>query len=244
MTGPSIQFKDVNLSLGGVSILEDISFSISAGDIHCIVGTNGGGKTSLIRCMLGQMPHAGNISMQWPGESRVIGYVPQSLEFDKTLPLSVADFMAMACQRRPAFLGAGKEIRPLVEAALDKVGLRGKHKRKLGSLSGGERQRVLLAQAMIPDPDLLVLDEPSAGLDAGGAGILEAIVTQYRENGVTVVWINHDMNQVKQFADSVTGVNRTIVLNGKPEDVLSSATAGSTLDEQGFGQSTGAGGAA
>ena len=225
MDGPSIEFKDVNLVLGDVSILEDISFRVSAGEIHCIVGTNGGGKTSLVRCMLGQMPHTGDISIDWQGSPRVKGYVPQALDFDKTLPVTVSDFMAMVCQRRPAFLGLGKDAREPVAAVLKRVGLEGKERRNLGSLSGGERQRVLLAQALIPDPGLLVMDEPAAGLDVDGSELLEQIVREYRDRGVTIIWISHDIEQVHRLADRVTGINRGIVLDGEPAAALTGESA-------------------
>ncbi|HXS30746.1 MAG TPA: ATP-binding cassette domain-containing protein, partial [Steroidobacteraceae bacterium] len=164
MQGPSIDFAGVNLALGNTRILEDVSFAVRAGSIHCIVGANGGGKTSLIRSLIGQMPHSGRIDIHWQ-DGRVTGYVPQSLDFDKSLPITVMDFMAMTSQRRPIFLGVPRPRRRLIEAALDRVGLNGKQRARLGSLSGGERQRVLFAQAMIPEPALLILDEPMTGLD-------------------------------------------------------------------------------
>jgi zinc transport system ATP-binding protein len=118
--------------------------------------------------------------------------------------------------------------------ALERVGLVGKEKRRLGSLSGGERQRVLLAQALIPEPALLVLDEPTSGLDVGGAGVLEQIVQEYRELGVTVIWINHDIEQVRRIADKVTGVNQVMVLDGVPEEALSSDASTAMLQYSGL----------
>ena len=88
MQGPAIEFERVNLTLGATSILEDVSFNVEAATLHCIVGANGGGKTSLVRSLLGQMPHSGRISIEWR-DGRVIGYVPQSLDFDKSLPITV-----------------------------------------------------------------------------------------------------------------------------------------------------------
>src|SRR6187549_3921430 len=110
MQGPSISFEHVTLELGNTRILDDVSFHIRAGTIHCIVGANGGGKTSLIRSLIGQMPHSGDITIQWK-EGKVVGYVPQALDFDKSLPITVMDFMAMTCQRRPIFLGVSRQRR-------------------------------------------------------------------------------------------------------------------------------------
>jgi zinc transport system ATP-binding protein len=224
MQGPSIEFDRVGLALGNTTILEDVSFNIRAGTIHCIVGANGGGKTSLVRSLVGQMPHSGRIAVQWK-EGRVIGYVPQTLDFDKSLPITVRDFMAMTCQRRPVFLGVSRSRRPMIEAALERMGLKGKLKSKLGSLSGGERQRVLFAQALIPEPALLVLDEPTTGLDLSGRELLERAVKEFAAAGGTVVWINHDIVQVSELADALTYIDRTVLLNGVPREVLATGTA-------------------
>jgi zinc transport system ATP-binding protein len=222
--GPSIEFDDVNLALGATQILEHVSFTIASGSVHCIVGANGGGKTSLIRSMLGQMPHTGRILIHWH-DNQVTGYVPQTLDFDKTLPITVLDFMAMTCQRRPVFLGVSRAHRAEIDAALERVGLAGKSHRKMGGLSGGERQRVLFAQALIPEPSLLVLDEPLTGLDHTGKGIIEAAIADFAAGGGTVVWINHDIAQVSQVADSLTYIDRQVLLDGPPNEALRTGKA-------------------
>jgi zinc transport system ATP-binding protein len=220
MRGPGIRFEHVGLALGGTQILQDVNFSIAPGGIHCVIGPNGGGKTSLIRSLLGQMPHTGNIAISW-GDTRTVGYVPQALDFDRTLPVTVDDFMAMVCQkRRPAFLGLSKANRARAGAALDRVGLIGKRNRKLGSLSGGERQRVLFAQALIPEPGLLVLDEPMTSMDEIGAGRFVEVIQEVAREGVTVVWIAHDLAQVRELASGVTCINRTVLFSGSPREVL------------------------
>lgn len=224
MQGPSIEFKHVGLALGATQILQDINFSIAAGSIHCIIGANGGGKTSLVRSMLGQMPHTGRIAVHWH-DIRVIGYVPQALDFDKTLPVTVNDFMAMACQRRPVFLGISRARRREIEEVLERMGLAGKGKYKLGTLSGGERQRVLFAQALIPEPALLVLDEPMTGLDVNGRSVLERSIVEFAGAGGTVVWINHDIVQVNELADTLTYIDREIRLQGNPREVLKGGVA-------------------
>jgi zinc transport system ATP-binding protein len=224
MLGPSIEFERVNLSLANTPILEDVSFRVQAGTIHCIVGANGGGKTSLVRSLLGQMPHSGRIAIEWR-ESKVIGYVPQTLDFDRSLPITVLDFMAMASQRRPVFLGVPKTRRKEIADKLEQLGLAGKLGSKLGSLSGGERQRVLLAQALIPEPALLVLDEPTTGLDIAGKEILERTIRDFAKAGGTVIWINHDIVQVTELADALTYINRRVLLNGAPRTVLANGAA-------------------
>jgi zinc transport system ATP-binding protein len=224
MQGPSIEFDRVNLTLGATAILQDVSFKVRAGTIHCIVGANGGGKTSLVRSLLGQMPHTGSIRIYWQG-SQVIGYVPQTLDFDKSLPITVMDFLAMTTQRRPVFLGVSRARRAEIERTLERLGLQGKLESKLGSLSGGERQRVLLAQALIPEPALLVLDEPTTGLDVAGKSILERTVIEFVKAGGTAVWINHDIAQVNEIADALTYIDRKVLLDGVPREVLATGAA-------------------
>ncbi|MEM9209690.1 MAG: ATP-binding cassette domain-containing protein, partial [Pseudomonadota bacterium] len=151
MPGPAVQFDDVSLVLGGNRILDGVSLDISPGKIHCLVGPNGGGKTSLVKCLLGQMPHSGRISIDWQ-DNRTTGYVPQSLDFDRNLPLTVLDLMTVIVQRRPVFTGLGRSAVSDVSRALEAVGMSAKRKTPLGALSGGERQRVLFAQALMPAP--------------------------------------------------------------------------------------------
>ena len=224
MKGPSIEFENVFLALGNTRILENVSFRVASGTIHCIVGANGGGKTSLIRSLLGQMPHTGRIAIEWQA-APVTGYVPQSLAFDQALPLTVRDFVALTSQRRPVFLGVPRSQRELIDAALTRVGLSGKGRFRLGSLSGGERQRVLFAQALIPEPSLLVLDEPMAGLDLAGREILEQAIVEFSRGGGTVVWINHDIVQVREIATALTYIDRRVLLDGTPAEALATGTA-------------------
>lgn len=218
--GPSIRFSQVNLSLGGARILEDVSFTVRSGEIHCLIGPNGGGKTSLMRSLLGDMPHSGEILIEWQGTPPIIGYVPQTLDFDRTLPISVGDFMAMISQRRPAFLGTSRKQRALIDAALECVGLAGKRNRRLGDLSGGERQRLLLAQALMPSPALLLLDEPMAALDETATRIVEDILLELAAKGVTLLCVAHDLQQVRRMASTVTCLNRTVRFHGPVDEVL------------------------
>ena len=257
MPGPSIRCQQLSLSLGGVEILSSIDLTIPAGEIHCVIGPNGGGKTSFVRSLLGQMPHSGTVQISWaldkkndakgPGEStqnndfidsqnsfssdtyrgnHTIGYVPQFLDFDKSLPISVHDFMAMICNKyRPAFSGFSRGNRELTASALKRVGLSGKSKTQLGSLSGGERQRMLFAQALIPQPELLILDEPMTSLDNRGEEMFLSLIQELRSQGVTIVWIAHDLLQVRELASSISCINRTLVYTGPPEPFLDSEAA-------------------
>lgn len=224
MRGPALVFDHVSLQLGGTQVLEDVSFRVEAGALHCLVGPNGGGKTSLVRALLGQMPHSGAIRLEG-GTKGPTGYVPQLLDFDRHVPMTVNDVMALLGQRKPAFMGPSRSARAASAAALERTGVAAKSRHPFGSLSGGERQRVLLAQALAPAPRLLILDEPTAGIDEAGVRLVENLVTELNEEGVTILWINHDLDQVRRLASSVTGVNRRLLFQGEPAAVLDQTQA-------------------
>ncbi|MEL3906812.1 MAG: metal ABC transporter ATP-binding protein [Treponema sp.] len=217
--GPRIRFEKVSLTLNGTALLKDISFTVRPGEIHCIIGTNGSGKTSLLKCLLGQMPHTGEIALYNTKKTQT-GYMPQVLDFDRTLPISVGNFMSMLLQKKPAFLGPAAGKKRTVQLCLKIAGMDTKEQRLLGQLSGGEMQRVLLAQALFPMPDLLVLDEPLAGVDSSFTGIFERILRYAANRGITIVWINHDLQQAKKMADTITCINKTLVFSGKAETYL------------------------
>ncbi|WP_457789911.1 metal ABC transporter ATP-binding protein [Pseudomonas sp. PL-6] len=219
-SGPAIEFDAVQLALGRTRILDNVSFQVRAGSVHALVGPNGGGKSSLIKTLLGQMPHQGELRLHWPASPGTIGYVPQALEFDRGLPMTVDDFMAAMCQRRPAFLGLSRRHAPTIEQALARVGMLDKRKRRMGALSGGERQRVLLAQGLVPEAQLLVLDEPMSALDEPGVQVFEQLLRDWRQAGTTVLWIEHDLQAVGRLADRVTGLNRRVLFDDAPQQVL------------------------
>jgi zinc transport system ATP-binding protein len=217
--GPKINVTNLGLSLGNSEILNGINMQVDPGEVHCIVGPNGGGKTSTLRCILGQMPHTGNIEFEW-GDSRTIGYVPQFLDFDKTLPVTVKNFMSMVCQQTPAFFGLRKKYQKAVEDALASVHLKDKEKAMIGNLSGGERQRLLFAQALIPEPSLIVLDEPMTSLDEAGISIFEGLINDLTSKGKTLLWVNHDMAQVKRLANKLTVIDGGVIASGPVDEVL------------------------
>ncbi|MCD0503954.1 metal ABC transporter ATP-binding protein [Bordetella petrii] len=219
--GPALAFDNISLTLGRTAILRDVSFTVAPGSVHALVGPNGGGKSSLVKALLGQMPHRGTLSVDWPGaRAGIIGYVPQALEFDRGLPMTVNDFMAAMCQRKPAFLGLSRKRGDAIADALLRVGMHDKRSRRMGALSGGERQRVLLAQGLVPRPSLVVLDEPMSALDEAGVRVFEELLQNWRTQGVTILWIEHDLEAVGRLADRVTGLNRQVLCDGPPAQVL------------------------
>ena len=178
--GIQIEIKNLSLNLGNTHILNNINLLIKRGEINCIVGPNGGGKTSLIRCILGQVPYDGKIYLEYE-ENKKIGYVPQFIEFERSLPITVEDFLMLCYQRTPAFLGVTKKNKSYFDEILTEVGLQDKRKRLLGNLSGGELQRLLLAQAINPRPNLLILDEPFSGIDAIGEEYFMKVIKKLKK---------------------------------------------------------------
>ncbi len=222
MKGPGIAVENLSLSFGRTQVLEAVTLAVAPGGIHALVGPNGCGKSSLVRCLLGQMPHRGQVAFDWPGRPGRIAYVPQALQFDAGLPMTVLDFLAALDGPRPVFLRPDTATRARIEARLARVGMAGKSGRRMGALSGGERQRVLMAQALEPAPDLLILDEPMAALDESGAALFETLLGALRAEGVTILWVEHDLEAVRRLADRVTGLSRHVLFDGPPAAELTS----------------------
>ena len=205
------------------ALLDDVRLYVRRGSIHVIVGPNGAGKSTLLAAILGQIPFDGRIAMNWTGAG-TIGYVPQSFAVDPTLPVTVADFLALTRQRRPVCLGLTRGARIAIARLLDRVGLSGLERRPLAVLSGGELRRVLLAHALDPEPELLMLDEPTAGLDESAVQILDEILLASKRTGhTTVLMVSHDLEQVRRVADRVTVLDRRVVLEGSA-DVLATSS--------------------
>jgi zinc transport system ATP-binding protein len=219
----AIAFESVSVRLEGISILEGVSAGVPSGSSSAVVGPNGAGKTTLLLALLGQVPHEGRIRIApGPGgRAPRIGYVPQRLQFDRGLPMTAMDFLAMGLQRRPLWLGTGRRVKEQARAALAGVKAEAMENRRLGALSGGELQRVLLALALQQEPDLLVLDEPSAGVDVqGGVVFCELLERLRRERGFTQLMVSHDLATVTHHATHVILINRRCVAEGPPRAVL------------------------
>jgi zinc transport system ATP-binding protein len=204
------------------TVLDGVSLRVQRGAIHAIVGPNGAGKSTLLSAILGLIAFDGRIVANWIGTG-AIGYVPQSFAVDPTLPVTVADFLALTRQRRPVCLGLTRHARHEVARLLDRVGLPGLERRPLAVLSGGELRRVLLTHALDPEPELLLLDEPAAGLDDTAVRVLDAILLEAKRNRrMTVLMVSHDLEQVRRVADCVTIVDRRVIAEGAP-DILTDA---------------------
>jgi zinc transport system ATP-binding protein len=225
---PLVEFVDVSLRRMHHLLLSHVTFSIRPQTVHAVLGPNGAGKSTLLLALLGQAPFDGRIVAHWRHDGR-IGYVPQAFAVDASLPVTVEDFLALTRQRRPVCLGVGRTAQMRIAELLRAVGLDGLARRPLSVLSGGELRRVLLAHALDPRPELLVLDEPAAGLDEWGTERLESLVTGLKREGTTVLLVSHDLDQVRRIADSVTVIDRTVLCEGTPSDVHGRDTGPSWL---------------
>ncbi|MCK6455887.1 MAG: metal ABC transporter ATP-binding protein [Phycisphaerae bacterium] len=221
--GPAaITLRGVCVRLGGQSILSDVSAEIPAGELTALIGPNGAGKTTLLRVLLNQVPYVGRVEFRGASNARPrIGYVPQTLDFDRGAPIRVVDFLACGSQRRALWLGIARSVRRAAIAALEQIGAAGLIDRRLGQLSGGELQRVLLAMALLREPEILLLDEPVAGVDLAGRGMFcDVVGTLQRRLRCTVVLVSHDLSVVTEHASYVICMNRTIHCQGRTVDTL------------------------
>jgi zinc transport system ATP-binding protein len=222
---PLVEIEGLTIRHHREAIVEAVSLRVARGALHVIVGPNGGGKSTLLRAVLGQLAFDGRIALNWRAGG-TIGYVPQTFPVDPTLPVTVEDFLALTRQRRPVCLGVSSATRSRVAGLLARVGLEGLEKRPLAVLSGGELRRVLLAHALDPEPELLILDEPAGGLDeAASKGLERALTTMKRDSHATVVMVSHDFEQVRRLADRVTLLDRRVVADGSAHEVLGVAAA-------------------
>ena len=222
-----IDLKHVGVRRGGLEVLSDINMHIHCGQLTVLIGQNGAGKTTLVRALLGEIPYTGTIRHE-DGHGRVlghlrIGYVPQHLAFDADMPATVEDFMASALSRRPVRTGIGKKTREKILKALSVVQGEDLLKRPLGRCSGGELQRVLLALALQPSPDLLLLDEPVSGMDQNGLKLFLDMVRTLKEGRhMAILLVSHDLHLVREYADHVVLLEKTVLIQGAPDPVFES----------------------
>lgn len=221
-----LRIQNLSVKLGNEQILSDINMHVHCGEMVAVIGPNGAGKSTLIKSILGQQDYEGVISFSSPGQrdrKLKIGYVPQSPTFDPGDPVSVADLFACCIGNRPAFLGVTKGMREKILECLERVQAEDLIDNRIGTLSGGELQRVLLALALEPLPNLLILDEPLSGVDVEGMEILMDMLDDIRKTyDLSILMITHDFSALRSYADQVVLIDRQVVCQGTAQDVLDS----------------------
>lgn len=221
-----LRVENLSVKIGGECILSDVNLHVHCGELVALIGPNGAGKSTFLKAILGQREYEGVIAFSEPGQRSKkprIGYVPQSPAFDPSDPVSVADLFACCMSKRPAFLGLGKSMRSLVLECLERVHGEDLMDKRIGTLSGGELQRVLLALALEPMPNILILDEPLSGVDVEGMETLMDMLDEIRKNyDLSILMTTHDFSMLPRYADQVVLIDHGIRIQGKPERVLGS----------------------
>lgn len=221
-----LRVENVSVRIGADQILKDVNLHVHCGEMAALIGPNGAGKSTFLKAILGQQEYSGVIAFSEPGQRSKkprIGYVPQSPAFDPSDPVSVADLFACCMSRRPAFLGLGKAMRQTVLECLERVHSEELMDKRVGALSGGELQRTLLALALEPMPNILILDEPLSGVDVEGMETLMDMLDEIRKTyDLSILMTTHDFSLLPRYADQVVLIDRAVLIQGKPEDVLRS----------------------
>ena len=229
MTPPLVTIKDLHVELGGNPILRGLSGQLNSREITALVGLNGSGKTTLLRALLKEIPYHGEIRFHCGHDhSRPnphhVGYVPQKLRLESNMPLTVRDLLGVAMQRRPIFLGFGKKVAEQMASMLKNVDANPDLlNRPIEKISGGELQRVLLALAMEPEPELLLLDEPAAGVDVKGQELFYDLIERVnRERGTTILLVSHDIGMVSRRAHQVMCLKDGVIhCQAPPKEITS-----------------------
>src|SRR2546427_5726042 len=224
---PVVEVRDLWVDLGGQNVLQGVTLSVPAGQLVAWIGPNGSGKTPLLRAMLRlQKVSAGEVRLF--GQSsleaalRRIGYVPYRFNFESSFILSVREFLALRLREtRRWFWQSHRQIDERLRASLAEIGVEALLDRPLGKLSGGQLQRVLIAFSLLRKPELLLLDEPTAGVDLPGEQTFYDLIAQIQErHHLTVILVSHDLSMVYRHASWVYALNRVICCQGSPQQVM------------------------
>jgi len=224
----AVELEAVSFGYGpGQRVLEDVSLRVAEGEFVAIAGPNGGGKTTLLRIVLGlERPLAGRAFLfgepaHTCSRRREVGYLAQRTQLGGTAPVTVREVVAAGRLAAGRLLGPlRRRDRELVAEAIERVGLGAEADRPLRTLSGGQQQRALIAKALAAEPSLLVLDEPTTGVDAESQEALAALLHRlHSELGVTVLYVSHEFGAVERFVERLVLVRRTLVFDGPPRDL-------------------------
>ncbi|MGP0072407.1 MAG: metal ABC transporter ATP-binding protein [Bryobacteraceae bacterium] len=222
--------KDVSVTLDDQAVLQNVSFMLKQGEAFAVIGPNGAGKTVLFRALLGLLPHTGLV--EWRAGVK-IGYVPQRFSVDRSAPISAMEFFLL---QSPHFWRPNPAFTAQLDQELKHMGLdRRVLGKSLGELSGGETQRVLIASALLEKPSVLLLDEPTAGVDAGFEETVYALLHRVQmERGTALLLISHDLSVVYRYAQRVLCLNKCVVCQGSPVEALNPQALATLYGEASF----------
>ncbi len=228
---PYVELEDVEFSYGEVRVLEGINLTVEPGDFLGIIGPNGSGKTTLLRIMLGLMePTRGTVRLfghppssfrQWGR----VGYVPQKATLDPALPATVQEVVATGLVPTLGLFGRiGRPQQKRIAEVLGHAGMQAHATARIGTLSTGQQQRVLIARALVSNPELVILDEPTGGVDPEAQTSFYALLQHLnRERDVTLILVSHDIGVVAKEVTKLACLNRRLIFHGRPGDFLSDA---------------------
>lgn len=221
-----LRIQKLSVRIGSETILNDINMHVHCGEMVALIGPNGAGKSTLLKAILGQQEYSGTISFSVPGQRNrnvKIGYVPQTPSFDPGDPITVADLFATCMSKRPVFLGISRQMREKILGCLERVQAEALIDKRVGTLSGGELQRVLLALALEPLPNVLILDEPLSGVDVEGMeSLMEMLDEILKEYDLSILMTTHDFAMLHKYADQVYLIDHDVICSGTPAEVLDS----------------------
>ena len=212
----AVTISNLSFAYDGVPVLEGIDLAVPKGDFLGIIGPNGGGKTTLLRMILGFLkPQEGEILVFDHAPHLgcgFIGYVPQHAQLDRDFPVNVLDVVLMGrLAKAPSFGGYSRDDRDAAEEILRDVGQADLRNRRINTLSGGQLQRVLIARALVSDPDILLLDEPTASIDTRAEGGIYDLLRRINEERATIILVTHDLSFVSTHVKRVACLNRRLV---------------------------------
>ena len=220
-----ITIKNVGVSYAmQPHVLKDCNATIEGPTITGIIGPNGAGKSTLLKAILGLIQSSGEILIDGEPAKKVlqkIAYVEQKSQIDFTFPITIRECVALGrTVKKKPLQRLTKEDWEKVDAAIEEVGLTDLASRQIGALSGGQFQRVLLARCMVQEAQYIFLDEPFVGIDMLSEKVIMTIIRKWKEEGKTILMVNHDLSKVKEYFDQVILVKHAIVASGKTEDVF------------------------
>ena len=208
-----VSLSNITVRYDDYVAIERVNLEIFADDFICIIGPNGGGKTTLIKAILGTIPYSGEVNIApslFNGNKRLIGYLPQHSTFDRNFPISVLEVVMSGLQSERGFSTKySREDREKAMQLLDKVGIASVAERQIGEVSGGQLQRALLCRAVISEPKLLILDEPTNFIDKQFERELYDILQQLNQR-MAIVMVSHEVNNISPAVKSIVCVNRTL----------------------------------